>query len=191
MIWDKLYLENKIHRTCCSGDDGIKDNFWHGPTHFSCLISCHIPDSFLPFTTLDVSQALHVVFTPLSFQPQGLCTCCFLCLDCSSLPSQLVNSYHPSDLSPLSQRSHPWPFWTLNRLKSPHIPCTSSVRACVHACVWFSFILLPELLGDRDSVHVTWYSISHKLHRASTQQTFNEWMNPQVSVSIYLRLKVG
>lgn len=79
----------------CLGNGGSKDNSLtrSGSSLPLCLISCHIPSSFLHSSTLVSSQASQVVFIAFSFQPQGLCTCRFLCSDCSLLPSHLLNSY--------------------------------------------------------------------------------------------------
>lgn len=95
MSWDQMCLENKIHGACLSG------KWWNQghsltrsgpdlpvPPHF--ISHSSLPSSLQP---LVFSPALPVLLIPFSFQPQGLCTCCFLCRDCSSLLSHLVNSY--------------------------------------------------------------------------------------------------
>lgn len=186
MIWDKLYLENKIHRTCCSGDDGIKDNFWHGPTHLSCLISCHIPDSFLPFTTLDFSQALRVLFIPLSFQPQGLCTCCFLCLDCSSLPSHLVHSYHPSDLSRFLREAIPglsehWTGWSLLTSQAPHL----CVRVCARVCDFPSLYSLSSLQTETVFLLLGTVSPTSCTEQVPSKHLMSEWIPKFLFLFIY------
>lgn len=102
-----------------------------------------IPHSSLPSSLqpLVFSPALQVFLIPFSFQPQGLCTCCFLYLDCSPLLSHLVNSY--------SSRSEPT-FSEKPSLASPNSeqvkfssdPMHLTFSVCV--CVMCECVCLPS-----------------------------------------------
>lgn len=101
------------------------------------------------------SQALQVVFIPpFSFQPQGLCAGCRLCLDPFSvplLPRQLllillISAHFLREAFPGLCESQ-----TGSIILRCHAPHLQSVFVCV--CVrtrvhGFSSILLPVLLGD-------------------------------------------
>lgn len=96
------------------------------------------------------AQALQVVFIPFSLQPQDLCTGCGLLGSLVSPPLASSTLTHPSDLSPLSQGSPPWPLNPKQvKLSSDATHLTFGVGVggvCV--CVVFPSSYFPVFLGD-------------------------------------------
>lgn len=186
MIWDRLYLENKIHRTCCSGDDGIKDNFWHGPTHLSCLISCHIPDSFLPFTTLDFSQAymLSLSLYPSSHRASARAVSSAWIVLLSPLTwltlTILLISAHVLREA-ISGLSEHWTGWSLLTSHAPHL----CVRVCARVCDFPSLYSLSSLETETVFMLLGTVSPTSCTEQVPSKHLMGEWIPKFLFLFIY------